>query len=386
VLTAQGEKMNEKLSILVIDDRPAQLQDRIKLLPNQLRHGVVVCDPEGVTSSMLDEAKLVLVDYKFDNWVGIANERVLSRRIPNGLALTAILQQHAMQCPRPTAFAIYSEYLGELTAPFKPGPRVHLLVHTCNLEWAFVTSSQGAPTKTFEDAHIIANAVGRLPKVWPQKNPEKARQIARKLLSIPAELDWTEQAWQDAEMARPPLDEMTLRIHGLLFLRRLLTRVLYYPCFLVDRYWLAARLGANPESVDSALSEKPTRLAKLFAAASYAGILENLPGRRWWRAGIESIIWDIGGGESLGTEDLQKRLREKHKIDLIPTQNPYPVVCLDGDYKPLSKLYPADESVRLQLDDWPGHADPPRTTIQMANDDDRLGALVIPADRDRLGT
>ena len=124
--------------------------------------------------------------------------------------------------------------------------------------------------------------------------------IARKLLSIPADFDWTEQAWRDVEMAHPPLDEMTLRIHGILFLRWFLTRVLYYPCFLVDRYWLAARLGATPESVDSTLSEKPAKLGKLFAPAAYAGILENLPGRRWWRAGIESILWDVGGGESLG--------------------------------------------------------------------------------------
>jgi hypothetical protein len=316
--------MDEKATILVVDDQADHVENRIKLLPKKLREGVVVCDPEEVKFSMIDEADLVLVEYRLENWETNTDETVISRKVLNGIALAAILQQHAMASSRPTAFAIYSEHLEELTAPFKPEPRVHLLARTYNLEWAFLKSPNGAPTVTFEKAHIIANAVSQLPKAWPEEDPEKAREIARDLLSIPASQDWTDQAWRDAEMAHPPLDEMTLRIHGILFLRWLLTRVMYYPCFLVDRYWLAARLGATPESVEMALSEKPTRLAKLLDKARYNGILENLPGRRWWRAGVESILWDVGDGESLGTVDLQHKLRENHKVTLKPTQDPYP--------------------------------------------------------------
>jgi CheY-like chemotaxis protein len=138
--------MKESVAILVIDDQADQVENRVKLLPKNLRERFVVCDPEEVTFSQIEEADLVLVDYRLDKWEPNARETIISRKVPNGIALVASLQQQAMKCSRPTAFAIHSEHLGELTAPFKPEPRVHLLARAYNLEWAFVKSSQGAPT------------------------------------------------------------------------------------------------------------------------------------------------------------------------------------------------------------------------------------------------
>src|SRR5262249_10352439 len=150
-----------------------------------------VCDPDTVSVDLLDEADLVLVDYKLDKWVVNRNPLSLCHWAPNGIALTAVLQQHAMSCDRPTAFAIHSAHLRELTEPFPPEPRVHLLARAYNLDWAFVKSpAGGSPSTTFEKAHILARAVAALPDKWPVGDPDRARERARGLLSVP-----TNEAW-----------------------------------------------------------------------------------------------------------------------------------------------------------------------------------------------
>jgi hypothetical protein len=373
--------MAAEVTVLVVDDDAEAFERRVRVLPKAIREGVVVRHPEEVTLEDVERASLVLVDYRLEKWMVNSDERVLSRRIPNGISLLAILQQHSMKCTRPTAFAIHSEHLDELTTPFKPEPRVHMLARAFNIDWAFVKSARLSPVQTLARAQILARAVAALPPSWPEEDPVKARQIAWRLLAIPDVQDWTSQAWRDVENAHPPLDEMTLRVHGLLFYRWLLTRVLYYPCFLINRFWLAARLGATPRSVDSALSGE---LGELLKPASYGGMLEGFAGRRWWRSGVESILWDLGGGAYVDSVDLQSRLTTERRIVLKATAHRDPVVCLDGDYKPLPDLFDPRQTVRLRLDDWPAHADEPRTSIALAAKDQRLAGLVIASDRNLL--
>ena len=113
--------MEDKGTILIIDDQSDHLENRVKLLPKKLREGVAVCDPEEVTLAQIDEADLVLVDYRLDKWEMNADETMISRKVPNGIALAATLQQHAKEFSRPTAFAIYSEHLGGTHTPIQTG-------------------------------------------------------------------------------------------------------------------------------------------------------------------------------------------------------------------------------------------------------------------------
>ena len=247
--------MCDRGTILVVDDEAAAIANRIQAMPPMIRVGITVCSPEEMTARDLDDADLVLVDYKLDHWLENLATGVLARTVPNGIALTALLQQQMVEHGRPRAFALHSQHLFDLTAPFPPEQRVHLLARTYNVEWAFVKNSIGeTSSETLERAHILADAVAVLPDNWPREDPDRARDIAKRLLAVPLTEPWGQQTWEEVEMAYPPLDELTLRIHGILFVRWLLTRVLYYPCFMLDRYWVAARLGATPTSVDAALS------------------------------------------------------------------------------------------------------------------------------------
>jgi hypothetical protein len=340
--------------VLLVDDEPATQRNRLQTVKADLTAArYEVASPEELTLEGLREAQLVLVDYRLDQWTENLPSNGPCHFVPDGIALAAVLQQHARVFDHPIAFALHSEHRRELTDPFLPEPRVHLLARTYNLEWAFVKSPTGGPAVTLKSAGLLAGAVKQLPTKWP---PDAAgiRQMARKLLNLPDQEPWSETAWQDAEGARPPLDELVLRVHGLLFLRWLLSRVLSYPTFLMNRYWLASRLGATPASVEAALEKG---LESLLKPASYTGILSGFSGRRWWRAGVELILWNLSGGKASSPDELKPLFEQKCGVTLVRSKALYSVVCLDEDYRPLPDLCGPEEAVRLQLDDWPAHAE-----------------------------
>ena len=371
-------------NILVIDDEEIE-RFRIQSLTAAISDCIFkVRSPDEAKEADLRAASLVLVDYKLDNWETNAPEEDLCKHIPNGLALIGILQQRVMawKDSHAVAFAIHSAHLPELTAPFKHEPRIHLLSQTCNIDWAFEKDSKSRPTDTLEKIRCLAEAVRSLPNSWPPAEATATRAELKRLLGIDTALQWADHAWSDVERARPPVDELILRVHGLLFLRWMLHRVLSYPCFLLDETWLAARLAVTPASVQVALS---SGLGELLEPAEYRGILSGFRGRRWWRMGVENILWEIGGETSLGVDQLRHLLIEKKGLPLTPTEASHPVVCLDTDFLPLDQLHDPIEAVRIVPDDWPPFAEQAWVTIELALGDNRINGLVIEDDRPRLG-
>ena len=256
------------------------------------------------------------------------------------------------------------------------------MAKNCNVDWAFEKDTTETSTEAYRLVRDLAEAVQSLPPSWPPNNPAKTRKEARRLLGLDDSVASANQAWAEVERAVPPLDELVHRIHGLLFLRWVLQRVLPYPSFLLDTHWLAARLGATPASVEEAVKGP---LVKLLAPAVYAGLLSGFKGERWWRTGIEVVLWTLGGGKPLGTDDLHEALRVNH-VKLEKADSPHPVVCLDEDLQPMADLADSDTAVRIQPDDWPGYADSAWTTLSLAKENPRLRSLVVEADRYRLTT
>jgi hypothetical protein len=220
-----------------------------------------------------------------------------------------------------------------------------------------------------------------LPILWPQADAQKTKAELERLLGIDTANKWTPLAWSDVERARAPLDELIQRVHGLLFLRWMLQRILSYPCFLLDQTWLAARLAVTPASVGEAL---PVGLGELLETAEYRGILASFRGRRWWRIGVEYILWSLGGRTSLDVDQNRQFLINERGMPLVPTHSLHPVVCLNTDFMALEQLEDPSDAVRILPDDWPPYAEQAWTTIQLAQGDNRIRGLVIEADRPRL--
>lgn len=366
--------------ILVIDDHPED-QRAVFRLADCSESKFEIAHPEEVDADMLEEADLVLVDYDITLWSARNNSSQLGLKPENGIALAAVLREHTINLTRPTGFAIHTAEARQFSVT-PTEPRAHLLARTHNLEWVFAKGRSDIVTR---QAISLATAIRRLPVKWPMDDRIRIEWEIRDLLGLPQSDDdpgaglWVSAAMRDITQCRPPLSEMVERNHGLLFVRWILQRILPYPCFLFDTHHLAVRLRVTHASLEAAIRDGRS---SWLDPAAYRGVLVGFLGPRWWRAGVESLLWDLAGG-SVSSKRLQAALVAAG-VSLEPLTVPDPVVCIDQNYVPLMDPQAGDEVVRIVPDDWPPYAGQAWTTVALAREHPRLSAIVAEIDLGRL--
>jgi hypothetical protein len=373
--------MAQTPQVLVVDDRPDEQRSAAF---NNLPAGsakFVVRHPTDIDIADLNDADLVLVDYVIDHWPERENVSQLSLKPANGVALAALLREHAPRSAPPTGFAIHTAQPDALwLSPAEP--RRHLIARAYNLEWVFLKSN---PPDVVRQATILAKAIRSLPNKWPVESYERTLAEITKLLGLghePAPI-WTAAALADVEDCRPPLTELSERNHGLVFLRWLLHRILPYPCFLLDSHRVAARLRVTHAAFERALG---TGLGNALATCRYQGILDGFLGERWWRVGVEDWLWALSDGVSLPANEIRAKLSRLAGVELTPSGSDSPVVCVDENYQTLPEAYTAADVVRIQPDDWPLYASQAWATVESVRQHPRLRAIVAAEDRDRLAS
>jgi hypothetical protein len=366
--------------ILVIDDEPDS-QRGLSLLGMAAEFSVL--HPEEVDREALNTADLVLIDYVLHHWPARSTLPQIGLQPENGIALAAVLREHANKLALPTGFAIHTGRPQELwLTPAES--RLHLIARAYNLEWVFLKSD---PRDVVRQSTILAAAIRSLPASWPGDDYAKAIENVQGLLGLKPQPggqiapSWVGTALADVENCRPPVTELSERNHGLVFLRWLLQRILPYPCFLLDTYRLAARLRISHDSLQRALKQG---LGEFLRPCRYCGALAEFLGERWWRAGIENIIWDLTEGESVPPARLRDKLSQVASEKLTPSTNESPIVCVDENYRTLPEAFPADVVVRIQPDDWPLYGNQAWTTVELARQHPRLRAVVAVEDRERV--
>lgn len=369
------------LQILIVDDEPDEQRAVFRLGP-EAGASFEVLPPEEVDEDALNDADLVLVDYIIDKWPARAAASQIALRPENGIALAAVLREQANSPDRATGFAIHTGQPDKLwLTPAQP--RRHLIARAYNLEWVFLKSEPDF----VRQATILAAAIRSLPSSWPGDDYSKAMGLAYDLMGLRPQyadqtsLNWIAPALTEVEDCRPPLTELSERNHGLVFLRWLLQRILPYPCFLLDTHRLAARLRVSHASLQHALTQG---LAEFLSPCRYQGVLAGFLGERWWRAGLEDRLWDLTGGASIPAVVLRNKLSEVAAVELAPSVNDSPIVCVDENYRPLPEACSADSVVRIQPDDWPLYASQAWTTVDLAREHPRLRALVAAEDREQV--
>ena len=369
--------------MLVIDDEP----DKQRGFELELRPYVAVdvVHPEEVGRSHLADADLVLIDFRLKEWQARDAQSSLALQPATGLALAAVLRSHIRdrQDHPPTAFALRSSYLADLSEPFPPEAREHLIARVNNLEWAFPKQQPKTGPELSRQITGQARAVRRLPPSWPSDAPNKRQETVRELLAVPGKVAWTAKAWHDIEECHPPIHELSKRSHGLAFLRWLLHRIMPYPCFLLDSYRLAARFRMSPRSLMRGFT-RSRALRKNMDRLRYKGVLADFLGPRWWRAGVDSWLWEFTDGKPFDAEEIHKALASVSGGSLERASVPEPIICVDEKYLPLEAFSEADKAVRIQPDDWPVYAEQAWTTIELAREHSGLRAVVLSQDRDRL--
>jgi CheY-like chemotaxis protein len=362
--------------VLIVDDAPGRQNTAAKSLRAR-GLDVEVLGPGGVMGEHLSTADLVLVDFDLSAWSDREESEPISLQPLDGLALAAVLRSHLGygKQTNPTAFALHTGHMGELSADAPQYFSVQGLSRIHNLEWIF----QKGRRDRLAAIASLARAVDAMPDRWPSEVDE-ATAALEELLAIDTSSEMADEAKRDLEAAHPPTHELSNLSQGMTALRWMLQRILPYPCFLLDDWHLAARLGVSCDSLQKAL-EKGS-LASSLARAEYGGFLCDFAGRRWWRAGIEVWVDEVSDRGSWSRRKLGAALAKKYPT-LKSLEMEAPVVAVDGSDATVG-LVDAGLAVRVQFDDWPSFAESAWARIDDVLADDALRARVVRDDRTRL--
>ena len=355
--------------VVLIDDERDQVQWLHDDLAGEL--DITLVEPDGLTDDLLSRGMIFLIDMFLDEWPG-REEQEPAARVFDGIALAAVIRSHARKVKRPPpVVALHTGHAGDFS-DLPDEIREHALARAHNLEWVFLKQGSRSGIPTPERVLALADAQTRLPKWWPEESGDN--ELLRVLGAGVEELGEILDCW-------PPSREVGRDTAGTAVLRWLLHRILPYPCFLLDRRHVAARLGITCGSLNEAFSGGGA-LAEALGRCAYAGILAAFDGPRWWRSRVERMLWELSpdGALPATTDDLQHHTL----LNLIPAATRNGVVALRADYTPAEEPVDVSEAVRIQLDDWPPYAEDAWAAIADAREDARLSRRVLPLDRDRL--
>jgi hypothetical protein len=324
-----------------------------------------------VSAEDLDGADLVLVDYDLADWTAKENALALP---PNGLALAGVMRQRidGLFGGVPRGVALYSGEVERISANLPMEVRSYVVARLNNLEWVFEKGTDDAAPGVVS----FASAVAALPAVWPEGS--QAVSALHELLGLTEDSPFFTTAAEDVAACHPPIHELSTATHALAILRWVAQRILPYPAFLMDKWGLSARLQIDPAQLDSAL--EGTQLGAELQDVSYIGILSDLFGRHWWRAGVDNLIfsWTQGAG---GASQIRSAIEDRAdgvsfvEGDLVPV--------IDDSYRPIG-IAPVETAVRVLPDDWPAFADEAWAEAAVVGESARLRGLVLPADQGKL--
>ncbi|MCU1231942.1 MAG: hypothetical protein JWO97_4826 [Acidobacteria bacterium] len=360
-------------TVLIVDDQPDSVAG-LKLQAGADEFLVRYCHE--VTIDDLEDADLVLVDYRLDEWPERDNLDAIAVKPLNGLALASVLRGHVLtRRSRPTAFALHAADLSELSAGVPTDAREQIIARLHNLEWAFRKDATAAGVNRIRS---LAHAVAALPEHWPLDRPEGRRPLVHRLLALDVDAPWLSAADEDVESCLPPIRDLATATHGLSFLRWIAQRILPYPTFVLGDLYLAARLGVSVDSLRAELATAGSALAASLEPVAYKGLLHDFVDRRWWRAGVNLWLWELSAGNPFDRKAVLGGLR-KIAPGLVASPKD-PVVALDEQYRP-HRLIDAGDAIEIQLDDWPLFADRPWIEATRASCDPLAADFVVTADR-----
>jgi hypothetical protein len=362
--------------VLHVDDDPDELRSWRDEVRGQGRVDLDVFHPDDVTEDALRRASLVLVDFKLERWPLRANAGSLALRPPNGLALLSVLQEAAYELDKdsPRAFALFTAVINDVARGLVAQPYIVARAH--NLEWVFDKTTTDNVPRGHRVAEL-AESVLSLPKPWPGDSLDHASTALKQWLSIPA-ATWQDAAWGQVERCRPPMHEFAEHTHGIGILRWALHRIWPYPTFLIDDAHLAARLRVDLASLRAQLGTNG-QLQQLLAPVRYAGPLAAFLGRRWWRAGVESIVFSLASKDPSNLRVLHERLTHvAPELRVIDGAMAFPVI--DERFRVKDQLATAAEVVEVVPDDWPPFADSAWALRDDARSNAHLMAITVDGD------
>jgi len=341
-----------KWSIVFVDDELSEVGGLARACK---RHcNVIERTFEDLTLRDIQRADLLLVDFSIQAWPAIHAIQTMTLAPKDGLAVIEIIKSlyREKTLKKPIAFAVLTGDLEKLTNPFPPSRREHMVADITKLEWAFQKATPQSQLVT--QITDLAAAISSLPSTWPYSSNTKKDKVLKELLNLDSKASWAPSARADVSRCHPPIQELSAWSHGLAFVRWVLHRILPYPTFLLDDAQVALRLGVTKESFCAAIG-KSSGLRRLLEPVRYSGILADFKGARWWRAGIDSVLWELSKDDPYSRSALKRALGRKFPTAVyLDLMNPVP--CVNEQYE-FTNFAEASKCVRLRPDDWPSYAE-----------------------------
>lgn len=366
--------------IVYVDDEPDAF---IELLPPGARGLFDAHRPgEGEAAfAAAGPADLWLFDYFYD-------DRSDQERPPgeNGLS-TFQKWRSAFHEDRPIT-AVVSNDLARALGRDIPASRAHLLAIRAGVEWVGPKTKESAVAvlRLAETARALSERV----RGWlsgfekPEERPASigTEALCFELLAAPREVAWSTSIVRHVDRAKPPRLGAAVAPAGIArsALGWLLHAVLPYQSFLLTLAQAAVRLGVTESSLARARAGK-SPLAAMLEEARYQGPLAELGHQRWWRGGIDSIVWQLSSGEEAYRDAIARSAAEE-VIEFLAFDEP--VLVCDADLVETGEVAEARDCVRAQSEDFPSDVPPAWVRIEAAREDRVLAANVIFEDRDLL--
>ena len=359
--------MNKSPHILIVDDNPDSAGSPIKaaLAP----HDAVITaqHPRDIEKNDLTDCAVLVVDHYLDNWIELDSQRP-AMRPSNGFALAAVLRSQIPTATPGPAVTILTGQMAQLAGVLPLKAAEHLLAWQHDVEWVFSKGTTVAPRLL-----ALAQAVEALRSTWA--TPFDVDHLGEKWLNLPGE-PWVGVAFDHIAQTRPPMHSLGARTTGASILRWFLQRILPYPTFLTDIFWIAARLGVTVSWLEAEIRQGHG-LHERLASSRYLGPLADFMGSRWWRAGLANMMAELTDGSPFDRQALQASIRGLSATEPEFLSEDRPVLAVDPETMEPTRFVEATAAVQIIPDGWPVFADAAWVSTEDISTDPSLTDLVL---------
>ena len=273
----------------------------------------------------------------------------------------------------------YDKLVKELncrSAPF-------LVARRANVDWVF---AKGIARKGMEvTARRLKSILSGFELDLSQYGTDDEKPLFS-FLALPRDLPWTDLAKEQVRDARPPIQTMRSGIDRATLMTWLLQVALPIPGCFVSLEWAAVRLRISPEELATAVQEKAeSNFSISLDKCRYEGPLADFYPVRYWKAGIDHLIWKLTQGRSPTNTDVRKKLTKEIGERIPPLNEEAPVLLVSPDtFEQTGQIADIKDAVQIQLDLWPAGVEFPWIEISKVKNDRELRAIVVSEDRERL--
>ena len=378
-------KQSCKPRVLIIDDDD---MESYAMALETIGVRALLVTPNELREAHLESVDIILIDEFLKVWPDRDKlQDLVGLQVWDGIALSSVLRSYidgrgrdesVIERPSNTSVILRTGHLDSLASDSPKCLRSIVVAQQHDLEWVMRKDSD-ADWSGLNAVVTLANAVVALPRTWSGFSTA----------GIADWLDLGERTWRDVALAhvedcRPPWSFSASSSAGRKWIAWFAQTILPFATFLVDELRAAAYFGLKRDALNLMLTDA-SRFGVLLRDCLYTGQMADFSGRRWWRAGLQSLREMLSACASDNSADgIADVLGNTLSFDISEFKlgMSYPVFQINEDFDMVPVPIEISQAVRLQPDGWPVYADVPWLALSLVDDSSNsLRRLIVSDDR-----